>query len=313
MKDICFGIDVGGTTIKIGLFETTGKLVHGFEIPTRKEESGRFVLSDIAAAIEKELSDRKLEKDRVLGIGIGVPGPVLDDGTVNNCVNVGWGVINVSEELGRLTELPVKTGNDATVAALGESWQGGAKGYDNLAMFTLGTGVGGGILINGKAVNGSHGASGEVGHMTVLYDETEKCNCGKTGCLEQAASATGIVRQTGKLLKNSTVPSVLRDRENLTAKDVFDAARDGDGLAKEAVDILGKYLGIAMSHVACVSDPEIFVLGGGVSKAGRILTDAVEKNYRKYAFHASRDAKIVLAELGNDAGMYGAAKLVLED
>lgn len=313
MKDICFGVDVGGTTIKIGLFETEGKLIHGFEIPTRKEEAGRYVLPDIAAAIEKELSDRKLEKDRVLGIGIGVPGPVLDDGTVNNCVNIGWGVVNVSEELGRLTKLPVKAGNDATVAALGESWQGGAKGYDNLALFTLGTGVGGGIIINKKAVNGSHGAGGEIGHMTVIYDETEKCNCGKTGCLEQAASATGIVRQTGKLLKNSTVPSVLRDKKNFTAKDVFDAARDGDGLAKEAVDILGKYLGIAMSHVACVSDPEIFVLGGGVSKAGRILTDAVEKNYRKYAFHASRDAKIVLAELGNDAGMYGAAKLVLED
>ena len=313
MKDICFGVDVGGTTIKIGLFETAGKLVHGFEIPTRKEQSGKFVLPDIADAIKKELSDRKIEKERVLGIGIGVPGPVLDDGTVNNCVNIGWGVFNVSEELGALTGIPVKAGNDATVAALGESWQGGGKGYDNLTMLTLGTGVGGGIIINGKAVNGSHGAGGEVGHMTVIYDETEQCNCGKCGCLEQAASATGIVRQTRKLLKNSSIPSVLRDTENLTAKAVFDAARDGDGLAKEAVDILGRYLGIAMSHVACVADSEIFVIGGGVSKAGQILTDAIEKNYRKYAFHASRDAKIVLATLGNDAGMYGAAKLVLEN
>lgn len=313
MKDICFGVDVGGTTVKIGLFEVTGNLLDSFEIPTRKEEAGRYVLSDIADAVNKELSHKNIDSERILGIGIGVPGPVLDDGTVNGCVNIGWGVINVSKELERLTGFPVKTGNDATVAALGESWQGGGKGYDNLTMLTLGTGVGGGIIINGKAVNGSHGAGGEIGHMTVIYDETEKCNCGKCGCLEQAASATGIVRQTRKLLEKSSEPSVLRDLDDLTAKAVFDAARDGDALAEKAVDILGRYLGIAMSHVACVADSEVFVIGGGVSKTGSILLDAVEENYRRYAFHASRDARITLATLGNDAGMYGAAKLVLEN
>lgn len=313
MKDICFGVDVGGTTVKIGLFETGGKLLDSFEILTRREEAGRYVLSDIAEALKKELSDKQIEADRVLGIGIGVPGPVLDDGTVNNCVNVGWGVINVSRELEALTGFAVKVGNDATVAALGESWQGGGKGYHNLTMLTLGTGVGGGSIINGRAINGSHGAGGEIGHMTVVYDETEKCNCGKCGCLEQVASATGIVKETKKLLKSSTEPSVLRDVEDLTAKAVFDAAKEGDKLAMEAVDILGKYLGIAMSHVSCVVDPEIFVIGGGVSKAGQILIDAVEKNYRKYAFHACRDAQITLATLGNEAGMYGAAKLVLEN
>lgn len=313
MKDICFGVDVGGTTVKIGLFETEGKLLHSFEIPTRREEAGKYVLPDIAEAIQKELSDKKIEADRVAGIGIGVPGPVLDDGTVNNCVNVGWGVINVADELQALTGFVVKVGNDATVAALGESWQGGGKGYHNLTMLTLGTGVGGGSIINGKAINGSHGAGGEIGHMTVIYDETEKCNCGKCGCLEQAASATGIVKETKKLLQSSTEPSVLRSVEDLTAKAVFDAAKEGDKLAKEAVDILGKYLGIAMSHIACVVDPEIFVIGGGVSKAGQILLDAVESNYRKYAFHACRNAKITLAALGNEAGMYGAARLVLEN
>lgn len=313
MKDICFGIDVGGTTVKIGLFETSGNLLDSFEIPTRKEEAGKHILSDIAAAVMKELSDKKIETKRVTGIGIGVPGPVLDDGTVNNCVNIGWGVINVSKELQALTGFSVKAGNDATVAALGESWQGGGKGYDNLTMLTLGTGVGGGIIVNGKAVNGSHGAGGEIGHMTVIYDESEKCNCGKCGCLEQAASATGIVRQTRRLLNASSESSVLRDIEDLTAKAVFDAAKDGDALAKEAVNILGRYLGIAMSHIACVADSEIFVIGGGVSKAGRILTDAVEENYRKYAFHACQNAKITLATLGNDAGMYGAAKLVIEN
>lgn len=311
MKDICFGVDVGGTTVKIGLFHIDGKLLDSFEIPTRKEEKGKYVISDIAKALEKELEDKDISKDCVAGVGIGVPGPVLDDGTVNICVNIGWGVINVADELGSLIHLPVKVGNDATVAALGEIWQGGGKGYDSLALFTLGTGVGGGIIINGKPVNGSHGAGGEVGHIPVVMDETETCTCGKKGCLEQAASATGIVRQAKKILEQSQKPSALRKYDKLTAKDIFDEAKAGDELAQEAVEILGRYLGIAMAHVAGVVDPEVFVIGGGVSKAGQYLIDVIERNYRHYSFHASRNAKITLATLGNDAGMYGAARLVI--
>lgn len=313
MKDICFGVDVGGTTVKIGLFRTDGQLLNSFEIPTRKEEKGKYVISDIAAVLEKELKEKHIEKERVAGVGIGVPGPVLDDGTVNVCVNIGWGVINVANELGTLTGLPVKVGNDATVAALGEMWQGGGKDHDSMALFTLGTGVGGGIIVNGKPVNGSHGAGGEVGHIPVVMDETEVCTCGKKGCLEQVASATGIVKEAKKLLAGSDEVSALRNYEPLTAKAIFDEAKRGDKVALEAVDILGKYLGIAMAHVAGVVDPEIFVIGGGVSKAGKILLDAIEKNYRQYVFHASRDAKITLATLGNDAGMYGAARLVIEN
>ncbi len=313
MKDICFGVDVGGTTVKIGLFQTDGQLLNSFEIPTRKEEKGKYVIGDIAAALEKELKEKHIEKERVAGVGIGVPGPVLDDGTVNVCVNIGWGVINVANELGTLTGLPVKVGNDATVAALGEMWQGGGKGHDSMALFTLGTGVGGGIIVNGKPVNGSHGAGGEVGHIPVVMDETEVCTCGKKGCLEQVASATGIVKEAKKLLAGSEKASALRNYEPLTAKAIFDEAKKGDEIAMEAVEILGKYLGIAMAHVAGVVDPEIFVIGGGVSKAGKILLDAIEKNYRQYVFHASRDAIITLATLGNDAGMYGAARLVIEN
>lgn len=312
MKDVCFGVDVGGTTVKIGLFRLDGQLLDSFEIPTRKEEKGRYVLGDIADALAKEMADKNIEKERVAGVGIGVPGPVLDDGTVNICVNIGWGVINVANELGALTGLPVKAGNDATVAALGEMWQGGGKGHENMVLFTLGTGVGGGIIINGKPVNGSHGAGGEIGHIPVVTDETETCSCGKKGCLEQVASATGIVKEARKILAKSDEPSSLRKHENLSAKDIFDEAGKGDKLAQEAVEILGKYLGIAMAHVAGVVDPEVFVVGGGVSKAGQYLIDVIEKNYRHYAFHASRDAKITLAALGNDAGMYGAARLVIE-
>lgn len=313
MKDICVGVDVGGTSVKLGLFRIDGKLISSFEILTRKEEKGKYIIGDIAAAIENGLDEQAIEKSRVVGVGIGVPGPVLDDGTVNNCVNLGWGVINIVEELEKLIHLPVKAGNDATVAALGEMWQGGGKGYDSLVLFTLGTGVGGGIVMNNKPINGEHGAGGEIGHMHVVYDETENCSCGKKGCLEQVASATGIVKETKKLLANSNEASTLRDYDNITAKVVFDEAKNGDRIACKAVDILGKYLGIAMANVAGVVDPAVFAIGGGVSKAGPILIEAVEKYFKEYSFHACRNTRIVLAELGNDAGIYGAARLVIED
>lgn len=312
MKEYCFGVDLGGTTVKIGLFKMNGNLVTSFEIPTRKEDCGDYILPDIADALIKCLENNNIDKDLVAGIGIGVPGPVLDDGTVNGCVNLGWGVKNVVFELYKLTGVKVAAGNDATVAALGETWQGGGKGYESLVMFTLGTGVGGGIIINGKPINGSHGAGGEVGHIPVVMDETEMCSCGKRGCLEQVASATGIVKEAKKILKASDKDSALRNIDNFSAKDVFDKAKEGDELAMDAVEILGKYLGIAMAHVAGVVDPQAFVIGGGVSRAGQILIDVVEKNYKQYAFHACRAAEIKLATLGNDAGMYGAARLVIE-
>lgn len=312
MKQYCFGVDLGGTTVKIGLFKTDGSKVTSYEIPTRKEENGKNILPDIAAAINEKTAEYKIDKTDIAGIGIGVPGPVLDDGTVNGCVNIGWGVLNVSKALSELTGMPVQVGNDATVAALGENWQGGGKGYDSMVLFTLGTGVGGGIIINGRPINGSHGAGGEVGHIPVVYDETEKCSCGKCGCLEQVASATGIVKETKKLLAKETIDSALRKYENITAKDVFDEAKAGDELANKAVAKLGKYLGIAMAHVAGVVDPEVFVVGGGVSKAGQFLIDAITDNYRQNVFYPSRGAKIMLATLGNDAGMYGAARLVIE-
>lgn len=311
MKKYGFGVDVGGTTIKVGFFETGGKLIDKWEIKTNTENHGENILSDIAQAVDNRLAQEGISKSDVQGVGIGVPGPVRNDGVVNNCVNLGWGVINVKEELGKLTGLEVAVGNDANVAALGEMWQGGGKGSRDVVMVTLGTGVGGGIICDGKMVAGFNGAGGEIGHITVNEDEIEPCNCGQYGCLEQYASATGIVRMAKRKLAKSEQETTLRAFGELTAKDIFDEAKAGDAMAKELVDELGTILGSALSNIACVVNPEIIVIGGGVSKAGQILIDTIQKHYIETSFHACKDAKFALASLGNDAGMYGCMQLLL--
>ena len=243
------------------------------------------ILSDVAQAVDNKLAQEGISKDDVQGIGIGVPGPVKTSGIVTRCVNLGWSVVNVAEELGNLTGLTIKVGNDANVAALGEMWQGGAKGSRDVVMVTLGTGVGGGIIIDGKVVAGFDGAGGEIGHITVNNDEIEACNCGQYGCLEQYTSATGIVRVAKRKLDKTSDDTVLRGIENLTAKDVFDAAKDGDEVALGLVDEVCQILGAALSNIACVVNPEIIVIGGGVSKAGQILLDAIQKHFIESAFH----------------------------
>ena len=310
MGKVCFGIDVGGTTVKMGLFGLDGQVLDKWEIVTRTENNGENILSDIAYSIEAKLKEKAIDKSLVAGAGIGVPGPVKADGTILKAANLGWGVFNVATTLEEMTGLIVKAGNDANVAALGEMWQGGGRGCSNVVMVTLGTGVGGGIIINGEIVTGTNGAGGEIGHIHVENSETESCGCGKKGCLEQMASATGVVRLANKALKETDAPSILRDSE-ISAKAVFDAVKVGDKLAIEIAERFGEYLGTALSNVAVVTDPEVFVIGGGVSKAGDILLDFIKKHYDAHAFSACKEAKFSLAELGNDAGIYGAAKLVL--
>ena len=307
-----FGVDVGGTTVKIGFFETDGKLLDKWEIKTNTQDNGKEILPDIAQAIDNKLAQESISKSEVEGIGIGVPGPVRSDGVVNICVNLGWGVVNVAEELGKLTGLKVKVGNDANVAALGEMWQGGAKGSRDVIMVTLGTGVGGGIIVDGHIVAGYNGAGGEIGHITVNNDEIEPCNCGQYGCLEQYTSATGIVRMAKRKLAKTAEETALRKYDELTAKDIFDEAKAGDQVAMVLVDELGEILGSALSNMACVVNPEVIVIGGGVSKAGQILIDTIQKHYVETSFHACRDTRFELASLGNDAGMYGCMKLVVE-
>lgn len=313
MKKYCFGIDVGGTTVKMGLFTTEGELLDKWEIPTRKEDGGAYILNDVAASVEAKLAEKNIEKEDVAGAGIGVPGPTLDTGYVSICVNLGWKDKNPANELSELLSIPVKAGNDANVAALGEMWKGGGEGYLDVVLLTLGTGVGGGIIINGEIAPSHRGVGGELGHITVNPDEEATCNCGNHGCLEQYASATGVVRIAKKLLAASKEESSLRTLETVTAKDVFDAAKAGDHLAVEAVEVLGKYLGLVVANVALTVDPDVFVIGGGVSKAGQVLIDVITKYYHNFAkIIGDNKAKVVLAKLGNDAGIYGAARMVLK-
>ena len=308
----CFGIDVGGTSVKCGLFLTNGTLVEQWEIPTRIENNGSSILPDIAEAIKKKLDERGITKDNVDGVGIGIPGPVNEKGEVPMAVNLHWGFKAVASELSALTGLPAKAANDANIAALGESWKGAAEGSSNVIMVTLGTGVGGGIIIDSKIIAGHHGAGGEIGHITVNHDEIEACNCGQYGCLEQYTSATGIVRVAKRKLAKTNDETSLRNFPELTAKDVFDEAKSGDSVALGLVDEVCGILGSTLSNIACVVDPEVVVIGGGVSKAGSILIESIQKHFVETSFHACRNTKFVSAGLGNDAGMYGCVQMLLD-
>jgi len=306
-----FGVDLGGTTVKIAYFDQEGNMLDKWEIPTRTQEDGKYILPDIADAILNYLKDHNIPHDQIIGIGIGVPGPVNNEGVVNGCVNLGWGVFNIHQELTALTGFGTKAGNDATVAALGECWKGGGQGCKNMVLATLGTGVGGGIVVDGNVVLGAHGAGGEIGHICLEPNETDTCGCGNHGCAEQYFSATGIVRLAKKYLAGCDAPSSLRQIENFTCKDVFDAGKAGDAAALTVLEQVYDYMGRFLAAICCVTNPEVVVLGGGVSKAGQPLLDGTKKSFDRYVFHGCKNVRFVLAQLGNDAGAYGAFKLVL--
>ncbi|MGN0365831.1 MAG: ROK family glucokinase [Suilimivivens sp.] len=311
MSQYVFGVDIGGTTVKLGLFDTEGNLLDKWEIPTRTEEEGSHILPDVADSIKSKISEKQIAIEDIAGAGVGAPGPIDGEGVVHKAVNLGWGTLSIKNTLEDLIHLPVMAGNDANVAALGEMWKGGGQGSRNLILVTLGTGVGGGIIIDGKILTGSTGAGGEIGHIHVQDGETETCGCGNRGCLEQYSSATGITRLANKRLAESDKQSVLRQGK-VSAKTVFDAVKEKDELALEVAEEFGKYLGNALAVIATVVNPEAIVIGGGVSKAGEILLDYIKPYYEKNVFQGSRDVKFALATLGNDAGIYGAAKLVMD-
>ncbi len=306
----CFGVDIGGTTVKMGLFEETGAVLEKWEIVTNTADEGKAILPDIAASIANKIVERQLSREDIVGVGAGIPAPVTEDGIVNGSANLGWKYKEVRSELEALTGLKAKVGNDANVAALGEMWKGAGAGQTNMIMVTLGTGVGGGIIVGGKVVTGSNGAGGEIGHICVNYEETESCGCGSKGCLEQYSSATGIVRMAKKKLEKTSEKTVLV-KETVTAKDVFDAVKAGDAVAIEVAEDFGRYLGYALANIAALTDPSVIVIGGGVSKAGEVLLTFVEKAFEERRFFANHVA-FTLATLGNDAGIYGAARLVLD-
>lgn len=311
MDKYAFGVDVGGTTIKIGLFTAEGEVVEKWEIVTKTQNNGENILLDIAKAVEDKCLERNLAKEAIIGLGIGVPGPVDVDGIVYGAANLGWGTIDISGTLFELTGIRTMAGNDANVAALGEMWKGGGIGHKNIVAVTLGTGVGGGIIVNGEILSGAKGAGGEIGHMHVQDGEKDICGCGNAGCLEQYTSATGIVRLARRKLASTDAPSILRKQE-ITSKNVFDAVKVEDVLAIEIAEEFGRYLGKALAMVASTINPEMFVIGGGVSKAGEILLTFIIKNFTPYVFKGSRDVEFALATLGNDAGICGAVRMVME-
>lgn len=311
MSKYVFGVDIGGTTVKMGFLDESGNIIDKWEIKTRSEDGGKNILPDVAKAINDKLAEKNISKDDVLGVGVGVPGPVDGNGTIHQAVNLGWGEFNVNDVLSELTGLKASAGNDANVAALGEAWKGGGKGYSSTVMVTLGTGVGGGIIIDGKILSGANGAGGEIGHIHINDNEEKACGCGGHGCLEQYASATGISNIARKYFAANTEKTVLT-ADDLSAKAVFDGVKAGDALCIKIAEEFGDYLGKGLAMIASTVNPEAFVIGGGVSKAGDILMKFIVPSFEKYVFKGAKDCKMLLATLGNDAGMYGAAKLVID-
>ena len=307
-----FGVDVGGTSVKLAFFHTEGALLDKWEIPTVTENAGEQILPDIARSMEAYLTEHSIAKEDIIGVGIGVPGPVDRKGTVNCCVNLGWGVFNVEKALYDLTGFPVKAGNDANVAALGECWMGSGRGYGDMVMVTLGTGVGGGIILGGSIVCGARGSAGEIGHMIIDRTEPQAHTCGKRGCAEQYCSATGVVRLAKRYLAANDTPSVLRTVEPLSSKAVFDAAAEGDSAAQGILEQFYGLLGEFLANICTVLDPEAVIIGGGVSKAGNGIIEGMHPHFLKNVFHASQDVEFKLAALGNDAGVYGAFRLALQ-
>ncbi len=308
----CFGVDIGGTFVKLGLFTSEGELLDKWEIKTRREDHSSHILPDIAESLNAKLQEKGILKEDVAGIGFGTPGPVTEDGVAVCPANLDWENKPVAKELSELTGLPCRGGNDVNVAGLGEMWRGGAKGYKNVVVVPIGTGVGAAIICNGKIITGATGAAGEVGHIHVDDEIKEPCGCGAIGCVEQFSSATGLVRMAKKLLTETDRETVLRDIKDLTAKDVVDAAKAGDQAADEIFDKFCDYLGYSLAATAAVIDPEIFIIGGGVSKAGQMLIDRVQSYFKKYVWPGRRDIRFALATLGNDAGIYGAASMMIE-
>lgn len=309
------GVDLGGTTIKMAFINLHGEIVHKWEILTKVTEKGEHIPADIANSINQTLDELDQNKQKLIGIGIGAPGPVnLKKGSIDVAVNLGWENFPLKDLLEKETALPVIVENDANVAAIGEMWRGAGEGSKDLLCVTLGTGVGGGIIANGEIIHGVNGAGGEIGHITSVVEGGTHCNCGKTGCLETVASATGIVRLAIEEISSTNTRSILRDvfheHQTLSAKQVFEAAREGDELAGKVMDKVTLHLGLAIANLANGLNPEKIVIGGGVSKAGDVFLAPMKEQFTRFAFpRVAQGVEIAIAKLGNDAGVIGSAWL----
>ena len=317
-KDKLIGIDLGGTTIKFAIMTATGDIQQKWSIQTNILDEGSHIVPDIIDSINYHLDLYQLDKERIIGVGMGTPGTVNEkDGTVQGAFNLNWKESqNVKADLEAGLGFPVAVDNDANAAALGEQWRGAGNNQPEIVFVTLGTGVGGGLVNEGKMIHGAKGAAGEVGHM-IVEPGGYQCTCGNYGCLEQYASATGVVHlahdYADAYAGDSKLKAMVSNGEEITSKIVFDLAKEGDYLANEVVDKVAFYLGLATANIANLLNPSAIVIGGGVSAAGDFLLTRVQKNFNDFAFKMTRHVtELKLAELGNDAGAYGAASLALQ-
>lgn len=305
-----FGLDIQGTFIKFGFFDETGKLLEKWQITLPGYKDGNQIIPAIAEEVDRFLSRKGIFEDDVIGIGVGVPGPVGRTGVVNKCVNLNWGVFNIDRALSGLTGLNVKSSNVANLCALGECWKG--SGSQNMVLMAMNTGLGGGIVCEGTLVNGVNGGAGEIGHIIVHKKETEACTCGKYGCAEQYCSPVGIVRVARRLLQASRTPSVLRNKRIFDYQDVLRAAAAGDRIAKDTMNQVYDFAGQALAAVCCVVNPDTIVLGGEFCKIGQPAIDGIARAFRKYVFHANEGVRFQLTELEQDGTLYGAVKLAFD-
>lgn len=308
------GVDLGGTNIAVGLVDEDGKIIAENSTPTLWRRGYADMIRDMAACAKKLLSDTKTPIEDVKAIGVGIPG-IGDNktGRVIYCPNIEWRDIPLREELQKYLNLPVMMDNDATVAGLAENFAGISKGCESSVFLTLGTGVGGGIIIGGKPWSGAHNVGSEIGHMVIEVDG-ETCNCSKKGCLERYTSATAIDRLARQALtghKESALYGACGgDLNKISAKMVFDLAKKGDEIALQVFNKYVKYLSIVISNIIMILDPEMIILGGGVSKCGDFLLNAIREEVPKYILYKTVPySTIELAKLGNDAGIIGAAML----
>ncbi len=314
-RPLLVGVDLGGTAIKIALLDSGGTILHKTQVPTPVAEGEDGVIAAIAQATADILAEKGADASRVAGIGIGVPGFVEEEtGVVYQAVNLHWKHTPLKQKLERLTRLPVYVDNDANNAALGEMWRGAGQGAKDMIAITLGTGVGGGVLLNGQIIHGRKGMAGEIGHITVRPEGGPACNCGRTGCLETYSSATAIIREATQAAnqgKSERLAAILREQGSLNAKHVFDAALAGDEAAIAVIDQAAYYLGLALSHLANILNPSKIVIGGGVSAAGDFLFSRIRASFERFSLPlAAESCEILPATLGNDAGVIGAGWLV---
>lgn len=308
------GIDLGGTNVGIGIVDSENKLIYKDSIPTKRENGFNDIIEDIIALISKTINVNSIPKSHIQGIGIGIPG-IVDPKSqiIIDCVNLRWNNVDIKSAIEEKLSIPVFVGNDATVAGVAELVVGAMKGYHTGVLLTLGTGIGGGIIINGHVYDGFHGIGSEIGHM-IVGENYYNCNCGRNGCLETFSSSTAIIKHARKLIEEGNDSAIMTEvKGNLNSIDgkvIFDQAKAGDKVACKVIGRMTNYLAIGIMNIISIVDPEVFVIGGGLSAAGEYFISMLREKVSQITYYKGMDVgKILLSGIGNDGGIIGAASL----